>query len=302
MSRALVLTLAGVALLCLLLPSCSAGPPGPGRMPEVAADACLVIDTDVAADDIRAIAMLAASRKVKAMVTTGGGTRAGVGAAILRRVFEVADRPAPAVLVGRDSAQPDPNPADAAFRDRSEHPFGAGVMFAPALPGGDLRKSVAAAVSGCGSVTLVVLGPWTTVPAYLPVPELRSVVAQGRPDRTGLGRAPVSWNCSRDNAACGDAQDLLSALPIAWIDESSDTDGVALTENMLVSLPASGFGGAVRAVALADAERAGWRGLWDDLVALAILRPDLFRPVGTHVEPAADKTAIAAAWTHALGH
>ena len=52
--------------------------------------------------------------------------------------------------------------------------------------------------------------------------------------------------------------------------------------------------------AKADTFRIGWRGIWDDLVALAVLDPQLFENAGTHFEPAVTRDVVVASWQKEL--
>ena len=70
---------------------------------------------------------------------------------------------------------------------------------------------------------------------------------------------------------------------------------------MVGALAGEGLPGLVAAVMRARPQ--GWQGtsLWDDLAALYLLRPDAFRRVGAHQEPAVPPEEIRRLWALAVG-
>ena len=150
-------------------------------------EACVVVDTDATADDLRAIAMLQNKRRIVAIVTTGGGTSAGIGAAIIRRVLSDAKSSMPRILVGLQASGPSKTATDILYRDSAEHPYGPNVVFTPEVRAANLRSELLDALRPCSEVDLVVIGPWTSAVVYL------TITAHIYSARTRSPRSTWAW-------------------------------------------------------------------------------------------------------------
>ena len=91
---------------------------------------------------------------------------------------------------------------------------------------------------------------------------------------------------------------MLAGNRLTWVDARRGE--AVLTRSMLDQLPSNGFGGAVRRVSALARLANGADGLWDDLVALAIIRPEIFTAGGTHAEASIARPALAIAWVQAF--
>lgn len=259
-------------------------------VPALAADrpvsgerACVVVDTDAGLDDFRALAVLAPAREVRAVVVTEG--IAGVpGGATAVSMFLGSRGATPPVLPGLASPAPpayDWLPAARAGAERLNGFLHSAVPFAGDPAG--LARSVRAAVRGCGSVELLVLGPWTSYPRYAEaLGRPAAVVASGRPVAENN---PDNFNCEYDLAACRHASGVLGRDTV-FVDLPSAGPAYDPTEEMVARFEQSGMPGVLRAALQVDPTQ--WLGtrLWDDAAALYLLRPGVFAPQGRHVEPA----------------
>jgi hypothetical protein len=151
----------------------------------------------------------------------------------------------------------------------------------------ELGEAVARAVRDCPAVGLVAIGPWTSVVAYHSwiADRLKFVLVQGRsPDDP----ADPDWdrvNCRFDAASCRAALDGLRHLAFAWVDLPAGGSAYPLDTDLVTRFTATPSARALRSVMQAEAQ---WQvqQLWDDSAALFLLRPDAFRRVGQHYEPA----------------
>jgi hypothetical protein len=179
------------------------------------------------------------------------------------------------VLPGLASPNPpayDWLPPVRAAAERMNNFLGAAVPSAP----GRLAAGVRAAVHGCGRVEVLVLGPWTSYPAYASALGRARVVASGR---SFAENNPDNFNCEYDLAACRAAprSAVYVDLPAAPAYEP--------TQGMVDRLAPAGLPGLLKAVLNADPSQ--WLGtrLWDDTAALSLVKPSVFAPVGGHLEP-----------------
>ena len=187
---------------------------------------CVIVDTDAHLDDIRAIAVLAASsKKVVAIVTTEGIATPKAGKAAIEHFLGQIDVNIPVV----QGAQPNQNRDYAADPDLSEWRKTAeslnGTFLNPSLeqhsddskgrePGADPNTIVDELwplLKGCHHVELLVIGPWTSFMRYGPelLDRIDLIVAQGRPDPDELEGLPAGFNCLYDLHSCLSAYDLL---------------------------------------------------------------------------------------------
>lgn len=243
--------------------------------------ACTVVDTDAGLDDFRALAVLLPAREVRAVVVTEGisGVRNGATAVSM---FLGSRGERPRVIPGRASASPPDYPWLPAARAGAER---LNNFLHQAVPfGGDpgrLARDVRAAVHGCRTVDVLVLGPWTSYPHYARTVGRGDVVASGRPFAENN---PDNFNCEYDLAACRTAPPrgtVFVDLPTPGTDLTYDP-----TEEMVARFEPAGMPGLLRAALEVDPSQ--WLGtrLWDDAAALFVVAPGKFEPNGRHLEPA----------------
>jgi len=269
----------------------------------------VIVDTDMAADDARALALLLNCPYVNvlAVVTSDGASPPDVGATNVCRMLGFLKMDGVAVGMGRSLAAPAP-----AFRTNAT-----GLDWAqlgePAVPvGGILDAGVLirlAAESNPSNLVYMCLGPLTNLKDALEQrPELAKMIGRVLWYGTPPGAARATWNATRDEAALkkiaaagltveaihwpGEAAALV--LDDALLDEIAKLDSPAA--ELVVRLHSSGRG--------AELVRAKHLRLWDDLVALRLLDGSLGRlsPVAgqpgwsdlTAVDPAAVRRAFSA--------
>jgi hypothetical protein len=293
------LRLAGWLGAVLVVAACAAVPgtvPGPR--------ACVLIDTDAAIDDLRAVAVLVAGTRVVGVVATEGVTLPPRGAMALRHLLAAAGSPA-RVVVGAQSASPSAEswlPPTRANAERLNGFLGEAVPVPEAA--GDLGDEVARMTGGCAEVRVAVLGPWSSFVRYQGRlgGRLKQVVTQGLPiEDVPAGRAP-GFNCRYDLAACRRVHDTLRAAGLGvWVDVPRGvTPPYAPTVAMVDALGPAGLPGTLRALLGGNPE--GWREslLTDDVAALYMLHPAAFGPKGRHLEPTVSPEELRGLWVRAV--
>lgn len=197
----------------------------PGRP---ATDACVVVDNDYDIDDMMALPMVLASRRVAAVVQTEGVTLPAQAApavdALLHGGGPMAPRSRIPVIVG---AQPTLAPDLAgwpwlpffrAMLNRSN-----GLLTAPPEPWlaeADLPRAIARAVSDCERVSVLLTAPFSSFIRYAPAlrHKLDQVVITGRRlEQAAIQPADASFNCRYDLLACQAAVALLSNVRAAFV-------------------------------------------------------------------------------------
>ncbi len=197
----------------------------PGRP---ATDACVVVDNDYDIDDMMALPMVLASRRVAAVVQTEGVTLPAQAApavdGLLHGGGPMAPRSRIPVIVG---AQPTLAPDLAgwpwlpffrAMLNRSN-----GLLTAPPEPWlaeADLPRAIARAVSDCERVSVLLTAPFSSFIRYAPAlrHKLDQVVITGRRlEQAAIQPADASFNCRYDLLACQAAVALLSDVPAAFV-------------------------------------------------------------------------------------
>jgi hypothetical protein len=269
---ALVLALVWVGLgVPMLAADRSAADPG----------ACTVVDTDAGLDDFRALAVLLPARDVRAVVVTEGIAGVQNGATAVS-MFLGSRGDMPRVVPGLASPTPPDYPWLPAARAGAER---LNNFLHQAVPfGGDpdrLARDVKAAVHGCRTVDVLVLGPWTSYPRYA-----RALGHGGHVVASGLSileNHPDNFNCEYDLTACRAAPrrgTVFVDLPAPGTDLTYDP-----TEEMVARFEQAGMPGLLRAALQVDPSQ--WLGtrLWDDAAALFVIAPGTFAPRGRHVEP-----------------
>ena len=269
----------------------------------------VVVDTDMAADDARALAILLNCPyiNVLAVVTSDGVSPPDIGATNVCRMLGFLKLEGVAVGMGRSLGAPAP-----AFRTNAT-----GLDWAqlgePVVPvGGILDAGLLirlAAESNPSNLVYVCLGPLTNLKDALEQrPELAKMISRVLWYGTPPNAARATWNATRDEAALKRiAAAGLTVEAIHWPEEAAAPvlDDALLDEigkldspaaELVVRLHSSGRG--------AELVRAKHLRLWDDLVALRLLDGSLGRlsPVAgqpgwselTGVDPAAVRRAFSA--------
>jgi len=271
-----------------------------------AAESCLLVDTDAAIDDFRALAALMPTGRVVAIIATAGVASPERGASAIAHLMAASPMTAGVPLViGASATTPSPEPWLPAARANAERLNG---YLAEAIPFATdtwpLEDKVAALIRGCAELRVVVIGPWSSFVRYAGKlgPALRQVVAQGLPLGDVAAAGPPGFNCRYDLPACRQAHELLRAGKLGiWVDVPRGvTPAYAPTQEMLSSLAASGLPGTMAAALRANPD--GWKDslLTADAAAVYILRPDLFAPKGAHLEPMLSPDDLRRLWTAAV--
>lgn len=283
----------------------------------VAADTCILIDTDADLDDYRAIAALASGKQIiRAIVVTEGVSRRAEGAVAMQDFLRRSELTIP-VLLG---VAPDP------YREYEERK---GLLdwrkIAESLNGvlnsvgisspaeSDVAIAIRPYINDCSKITLLMIGPWTSFMRYATaiLPRIDRIVAQGRPYPDEIGGEPDGFNCVYDKQSCFAAFDLLVGrqlrggrrLRTTWVDIPNNADVCGLAEPGIDESGQRKFAFAPNVAWLESLRNGGGRArviaeilqnkveswdktsLWDDLTALYILRPELFGVRGGHLEP-----------------
>jgi inosine-uridine nucleoside N-ribohydrolase len=271
-----------------------------GSLPRVA---CVLIDSDANLDDLRAIAVIAPYIRIGAVITSDGILSAQQGAPVIAKFLaSLSNTGAIPVLVGSGrSAMPASTPD---FRWLAQTRMEAARLapllsaFSPVLSRrsaprlGDIRTLVANATQDCPSLGLLMIGPWSSFQNYFPEisKRLKFVVVQGRSlfDLTPVDN--LEWdrvNCKFDRDACAFAIGRLHAHTVYWIDLPNKGPTFPITQDMVEGLSTTPLALALKQ--LHDRDPA-WKGQqqWDDLAALFIVRPSLFKRDGQHYLPRGD--------------
>ena len=241
----------------------------------------VIVDTDMAADDARALALLLTSPyiQVMAVVTSDGVSSPGIGATNVCRMLGFLKQDGVAVGIGRTLAVPAP-----AFRTNAT-----GLDWAhlgePVVPLGGMFSAtnlIRFALRSCpGRVVYICLGPLTNLADALEGMRRNwrrrstrccgSARPRTRPNPAGMpGATRAAW---KQIAAAGLRVEVIhwpddAAAPVldeALLDELVALDSPAA--ELIVRLHSSGRG--------AELVRAKHLRLWDDLVALRYLNPSV---------------------------
>jgi pyrimidine-specific ribonucleoside hydrolase len=274
--------------------SATTAPPPLSPSPSVTAAARrpVVIDTDMAGDDIIAISVLLTDPTVdvKAIAVDGTGeVHCEPGIVNARRLLDAFGRTEVQVGCGRETPGPAGRTFPAEWRAGVDGMMGLGLPPASkATADADAVTLISNAASGPAPLTIVALGPWTNIADALAAdPTLADRIAVhamgGTVDAPGNidydGTSPqdgVEWNLGVDPAA--DAAVLASGVPITLVPldatndvpvspavaHSLDSDhaapGANITYQMIQNNPWMGDG--------------SWY-IWDPLAALTVSQPDL---------------------------
>jgi len=283
---------------------------------------CILIDTDFDIDDIMAIPQLLATGRVVGIITTEGVALAPESASAAMKLYGQpgVTKHVPVVIGStypgaKDlSAYPWLPPLRASMATAND------LFVTPMIPdprtpasAAGLPSVVAGMVRGCPSVTMLVIGPFTSFQKYSPSirNKISRVVMQGKPLR-GDPTQPagnMSFNCEYDLAACTVAFAQLRGLHPAWVDVPRNvTPAYVPTFAMVEGLRTTGLPGSTRDALLANPST--WEPtaitngnkilLWDQSATTYILHPALFARVGAHWETTVTPEVFRRLWTESI--
>jgi pyrimidine-specific ribonucleoside hydrolase len=260
-------------LISVLLAAGTFGPPAHGHE----AKTPVIVDTDMALDDVRALALLASDDHVslEAAIATGGASSVGAGAGNLAWVLDRLGQGSVPVASGRSSGGDPP-----AWREVSET-LGFTLTeprSAPADVLEDPAEAVSAALGGSeGDPVYLCLGPATTLAALLDTDpslaeQIGSVYFLGDPPSPRSG----AWNTKRDPEALSRVRNAGVRIHFVWL---ANGDWLRYDEDLLEAVSALD-GAAAELVArlhrderIRDRIEAGHMKAWDETAVLSLLEP-----------------------------
>jgi pyrimidine-specific ribonucleoside hydrolase len=236
----------------------------------------VVVDTDVAADDARALALLftVPSIRVIAVVTSDGVSPPDVGATNVCRILRFLKADGVAVGMGRALEKPPPPfRLNATGLDWPQ-------LGEPAIPAAGLERATnllrRTLRNAPGRVIYVCLGPLTNLAEALEQdPELAEKIEAVIWSGTPADANRPSWNARRDPAAV--EKIVATGLRVEAVHWPDDTTAPVFDAGLLDELRGVDSPAARLVVALhgsgrgAELVRAGHLRLWDDLVALRMI-------------------------------
>jgi pyrimidine-specific ribonucleoside hydrolase len=253
-----------------------------------------VVDTDMGADDILALAVLLSSGDVDVRAVTVAGTglaHCSGGVRVLHGLLHQLGGGDIPIGCGREQPGAGARAFPEEWRAAADGGYGLGLPDASVgTPGGAVNVLADALVTAQSPVTIVELGPWTNLQDLFAtrtdvVGRVAAIHAMGgtldAPGNVMLdGSTPVEpsleWNFAADPAAV--AQVLPLGVPVRLVTLDA-TDQVPLSGEIYQELDASnGSAAANLAYELLTLNPYLWQGgtfLWDELAALALLDPDL---------------------------
>ncbi len=268
-----------LAALYLGLLAAAFAPPSAAHEPPIP----VIVDTDVALDDVRALALLIQSPAVdvRAVLSSDGGSSPAEGAARVARVLRELDAAGVPIGVGESSDRPAP-------------PWRRVAAVLDTIGGGEPARStvfpdaLSVALSALGSgdepLVWVALGPLTSLASLLEEhPETRARIAAVYFSGRGPGDPEPGWNAARDPEAAADV--LASGIPVRLVPHEDVAEWLPLDDLPLASTEGSAspagrlIAGLHRRPEIEALMREGHVQAWDDLAALAVAAPGLFRPV-----------------------
>ena len=281
-------------------------------------EACVLIDTDFDIDDMMAIPVVTGSRNVKAMILSEGYTLAPQGASALSRFIAEPGQQSPLVIVGasypgtRDTKKwpwlQDMRTAMQRSNDLLSKPLTPNVKAKR-----DFKTQVANSLEGCKSITILIIGAFTSFVEYSPAirDRVTSIVMQGRPyisDKYG-DKTRLSFNCEYDIESCKTAFEQMKGLNPVWVDVPRDAKPpYSPTIQMVDGLDNYGLPGTLKAALMSNQNY--WRleyltngnqsRLWDQLAALYMIHPEAFHLNAGHMEPTPSPAVVQKMWTDAV--
>jgi inosine-uridine nucleoside N-ribohydrolase len=217
---------ARLALLWALMLSSAVGLVSSNTASAAVEGSCIVIDSDAGLDDFRAVAALAAlgprvpAQRIAAVVVTEGLARTAEGAGAMEAFLRNSGLDEVPVVQGippnpkRQFRVESPLPYDLpTWRENTERLNG--MLPAPVRSTdpavGDVAVGLRRHTEECRSISLLVIGPWTSFLRYAPdiLERVERIIVQGRPYPDELGGEPAGFNCTYDLDSCYAAFDLL---------------------------------------------------------------------------------------------
>ena len=300
--------------------------------PPASAKECVVVDTDAHLDDYRAIATIARSKTIVAIVVTEGIARTAPGKAAMEWFLGRSRLNIP-VLQG---ASPDPKrdyrPPQDLLKWRATAESLNGIF--PGSPattdtGFNVAATLRPHLAECTELTLLVIGPWTSFMQYVSevLPKTERIIAQGRPYPDELGGVPEGFNCKYDENSCHAAFDVLVGrqlragrrLRTTWVDIPGTLDACGKAEpgidgntgqRQFFFSPTEAWANELRQAGgmasligeMLEKDLTAWQktSLWDDLAALYIVRPQMFGVRGGHLEPCISAESVRKQLTHLM--
>ena len=280
-------------------------------------DACTLIDTDFDIDDMMAIPVVMGSRHVKAIVNSEGYTLAPEGASALSRFVAEPNKQLPMIIVG--ASYP-------GTRNVEKWPWLLDMRTSMQQVNGLLTKSlvpkkqnnrdyvtaVTHAMANCKSISVVIIGAFTSFANYSPAirDRITSVVMQGRPLISDNNEKPrLSFNCEYDADSCQKAFGQLKGLNPVWVDVPRDAvPPYSPTLEMVSGLHNDGLPGTLKSALMTNPKQwdlnhmtqGNQSRLWDQLAALYLIHPDAFHLVEGHMEPHLPPSVVQRLWTEAV--
>jgi pyrimidine-specific ribonucleoside hydrolase len=288
------------AVMAALLVACGATSSSPSPVPslpssEPPAAGPIVIDTDMGADDILAIAMLvdAPSIEVRAITVAGTGlAHCAAGLRNLRGLLHQLGADTIPIGCGPEDAGPDERPFPDEWRGGTDAAYG---LDLPPIPsdraGADAVELLREVLAGAEApMTVVVLGPWTNLEAVLAAdPSMASRIAglhvmggaldapgnvfdeQGEPMQPSL-----EWNLAADPSAVSSVLELGIPVSLVALDATDQLPvDRALYEALDADHAAAGRNLAFELLTKNGYLLEGGTFLWDQLAAATYLDPSL---------------------------
>jgi pyrimidine-specific ribonucleoside hydrolase len=290
----------GAALIAVVLsagacggtasPSPSAGPTPTPEPTQASGPIPLVIDTDMAGDDLMAIAYLTARSDVEIRAITVAGTgevHCGPGERNVRSLLNELNRPIVPTSCGPETASGGGLVFPDAWRAAADDHYGVKMEGAGGITEGDAPALLTRTVMASDSpVTLLTLGPLTNVAAALASePGLASrlsriVVMGGAVDVSGNATtdgsaAPAEWNFAADPGAAAAVVAAGVPLTLVALDATSD---VPLTEAFVAELRTDATAGPANLVLEYLSRNSffiGVNSFWDQLAAVTLVDPSV---------------------------
>lgn len=279
-------------------------------------EVCTLIDTDFDIDDMMAIPVMMGSRHVKAIVNSEGYTLAPEGASALSRFVAEPGKQLPMIIVG--ASYPGTRNVEKwpwLLDMRASMQQINGLLTTSLVPKKSNRNYVADvtyAMAGCKSISVVIIGAFTSFANYSPAirDRISSVVMQGRPLISDKYEKPrLSFNCEYDADSCQKAFGQLKGLNPVWVDVPRDAvPPYSPTLEMVSRLDNDGLPGTLKGALMANPKqwdlnhmtKGNQSRLWDQLAALYLIHPDAFHLVDGHMEPHLPPSEIQRLWTAAV--
>ena len=289
-------------LCCLTLLFCTTCQTQNPRRDLPAVRTCLLVDSDGAFDDVRAMAWLMRITKLDMVVLTEGISRPKFAQNALETFWQrakVAVKNRPPVFIGHESMRR----LDASWlrvRERDER-LNSSLTRPEAAK--NIRKygdgDFTGQLAGCEKIDLLVLGPYSSAAGYLPALKgrLGRVVVMGRRDER-------DFNCWYDRGACeGFFAEMGNLVDVVYV---PDLDGES-PQYKFETDDLQSFGKSEMASALATmfaADTNGWQPremrMWDDLTVMFLFHPELFVKSGEQWVPHAQPKFFKRLWFSAF--